>query len=323
LPDAERGLFEDRFGTDFSQVRVHTDEPAAALAQGLGAKAFAHGHDVFFAHNRYQPGTTEGRRLLAHELTHVAQQDKGPAMHGASTAAEPPARSVADQVAQGGYPSQDAIGGAEQGVYCDDDEKKKPDDVPLPSVAAKGSTLGVPSPMPPPGSAGSLRFPLTSSVSPMLGKPTALLQPPSLMPSTLLQPPTALPPLATQALPPVLPPFKLMANADLLAPFSAYGTTPGAAGLDIRGDWANAYFMFRSYMPESLAATSANIFLASAYQSSFAFNQPSIFDKADLDFKAAYPEDKRTPIIPALSSSTLTKAYEVITKKKDTNKFYF
>lgn len=143
LPDAEQGLFEDRFGTDFSQVRVHTDEPAAALAQGLGAKAFAHGHDVFFAHNRYQPGTTEGRRLLAHELTHVAQQDKGPAMHGASTAAEPPARSVADQVAQGGYPSQDSIGGAEQGVYCDDDETKKTDAQPQPQPSPDPETSGI------------------------------------------------------------------------------------------------------------------------------------------------------------------------------------
>ena len=128
LPDVERGLFEDRLGTDFSQVRVHTDERAAAVSEGLGAKAFTFGNEVFFAGGCYQPGTTEGRRLLAHELTHVAQQAHGPAV---SHDAEARARTAADQVAQGGYPTQDAIGGAEHGVYCDDEEKK-PDDITKP-----------------------------------------------------------------------------------------------------------------------------------------------------------------------------------------------
>jgi hypothetical protein len=110
---------------------VHTDEPGAALADGLGAKAFAFGNDVFFAHGRYQPGATEGRKLLAHELTHVAQQQRGPASDGA-VGAEPQARAVAEDVSQNRQPGQDAIGGAEQGVYCDDEEKKPADPQPSP-----------------------------------------------------------------------------------------------------------------------------------------------------------------------------------------------
>ena len=76
-------------------------------------------------------------------------------------------------------------------------------------------------------------------------------------------------------------------------------------------------------MTEGLAATSANVFLASAYKSSLGRDHPSIFDKSDQDFKAAYPNDKGIPPIPVLSSSSLTTVYELITKKKNTNAFYF
>jgi hypothetical protein len=131
------------------------------------------------------------------------------------------------------------------------------------------------------------------------------------------------PPLALQPMPPLAPPYKLMANADILAPFAQYGTGPGTSGVDIYRDWGNAYQMFRRYMPEGLAAVSANTFLASAYKAQLSMSQPSIFDKSDLDFKAAHPEDKRTPIIPILSSSSLTTIYEWATKKKNTNAFYF
>jgi hypothetical protein len=71
-----RAFFEPRFGHDFSDVRVHTGKPAAIAAKSINAKAFTTGKDVVFGHNQYSPGTTNGRRLLAHELSHVIQQKR-------------------------------------------------------------------------------------------------------------------------------------------------------------------------------------------------------------------------------------------------------
>ena len=70
----ERDYFEPRFGVDFSQVRIHHDAAAAAAAQAVGARAFALGRDLVFARGEYAPATLTGKRLLAHELTHVLQQ---------------------------------------------------------------------------------------------------------------------------------------------------------------------------------------------------------------------------------------------------------
>lgn len=69
-----RAFMEPRFGYDFSGVRLHTDGKSAAAARTLNARAFTVGQDVTFAANQYSPETTEGRRLLAHELAHVVQQ---------------------------------------------------------------------------------------------------------------------------------------------------------------------------------------------------------------------------------------------------------
>ncbi len=62
------------FGTDFSKVRVHTGSHAIQMNQDLNAKAFTHGANVYFNRGQYNPKSTEGKRLLAHELTHVVQQ---------------------------------------------------------------------------------------------------------------------------------------------------------------------------------------------------------------------------------------------------------
>src|SRR5262245_41568044 len=76
--DAEtRGFFEPRFGRDFSNVRVHTDTKAAESARAMNALAYTVGQDVVVGAGQYAPGTNEGRKLLAHELTHVAQQGSG------------------------------------------------------------------------------------------------------------------------------------------------------------------------------------------------------------------------------------------------------
>ena len=86
-----------RRGFDFSQVRVHTDGEAAESAHAVGALAYTVGRSIVFAAGRYAPGSADGRRLLAHELTHVAQQSAGEATPGlqrytAFTAAEQAAK---------------------------------------------------------------------------------------------------------------------------------------------------------------------------------------------------------------------------------------
>ena len=74
LSASERAFFEPRFGVDFDEVRVHSDARAAHVAQSVNARAFTLGRDVVFGAGQYAPGMSEGRRLLAHELTHVVQQ---------------------------------------------------------------------------------------------------------------------------------------------------------------------------------------------------------------------------------------------------------
>lgn len=65
---------ETDLGHDFSRVRVHTDGRAAESARAVRALAYTVGHNVVFASGQFSPGTASGRKLLAHELTHVAQQ---------------------------------------------------------------------------------------------------------------------------------------------------------------------------------------------------------------------------------------------------------
>lgn len=74
LPESVRNFFEPRFGYDFGQVRIHAGARAAQTAHDLNARAFTKGQEVIFGAGYYAPGTIEGRRLLAHELTHVVQQ---------------------------------------------------------------------------------------------------------------------------------------------------------------------------------------------------------------------------------------------------------
>lgn len=73
MPDGLRGMMERGFDRDFSQVRLHTDGEAAGLSSSIHAKAFTHGNDIYFNQGQYVPETSEGQRLVAHELAHVAQ----------------------------------------------------------------------------------------------------------------------------------------------------------------------------------------------------------------------------------------------------------
>ena len=78
LDTQTRAFFEPRFGHDFSKVRVHTDGESAESARAVGAFAYTVGPEIVFNAGQYRPEAASGRRLLAHELTHVIQQPATP-----------------------------------------------------------------------------------------------------------------------------------------------------------------------------------------------------------------------------------------------------
>lgn len=74
--DADVGSqMSDRFGFDFGSVKIHADDHAAQLSHNLNARAFTVGTDIYFNKGLYNPGSTQGKQLLTHELTHVVQQN--------------------------------------------------------------------------------------------------------------------------------------------------------------------------------------------------------------------------------------------------------
>jgi hypothetical protein len=75
LESSARHIMERRFGHDFSRVRVHVDAKAAESAQSVNALAYTAGRNVVFGAGTYVPATYEGRRLIAHEMAHVRQQE--------------------------------------------------------------------------------------------------------------------------------------------------------------------------------------------------------------------------------------------------------
>ena len=77
LPNATNQSMSQAFGTDFSHVRVHTNSDSEQMNQGIQARAFTHGSDVYFNKGEYRPESSDGQRLLAHELAHVVQQGGG------------------------------------------------------------------------------------------------------------------------------------------------------------------------------------------------------------------------------------------------------
>jgi uncharacterized protein DUF4157 len=99
-----RATLESAIGEDFSDVRIHHDAEAHELSKAVSAEAFTTGSDVFFQSGKYDPGSSAGQKLLAHELTHVAQQ-RGAAPAAEMTVSDPgdasemEAASVADRIA--------------------------------------------------------------------------------------------------------------------------------------------------------------------------------------------------------------------------------
>jgi len=99
----------EAMGYDLSGVRVHTSPEAAGLSDQLSAKAFTTGQDIFFREGAYDPHSSGGRELIAHELTHVVQQGTGAVGGGSRLTVNPPgdafeqeADAVAKAVASGG-----------------------------------------------------------------------------------------------------------------------------------------------------------------------------------------------------------------------------
>ncbi len=90
LSPSERSFFEPRFRRDFSPVRIHTGEKAAAAAKSLQARAFTVGKNIYFNSSEYAPNSDSGKQLMAHELTHVVQQGaSGQQKNGAGSAGMP------------------------------------------------------------------------------------------------------------------------------------------------------------------------------------------------------------------------------------------
>jgi hypothetical protein len=79
LPSSTKDFMESNFGQDFGDVRVHASSDSDALNRSIGARAFTNGSDIFMRSNEYNPDSSSGRELLAHELTHVVQQTGGKA----------------------------------------------------------------------------------------------------------------------------------------------------------------------------------------------------------------------------------------------------
>src|ERR1044072_3399556 len=77
LPDGLLSRMEKSFGADFSGVRVHADSESDTLNHSLHARAFTTGHELFFRRGEYNPDNRRGQELIAHELTHVIQQNGG------------------------------------------------------------------------------------------------------------------------------------------------------------------------------------------------------------------------------------------------------
>jgi hypothetical protein len=74
MPAGTREFFSARMGHDFSKVRIHTDFAAEQSATAINAKAYCIENNIVFNRGQYNPGSAEGKRLLAHELTHVIQK---------------------------------------------------------------------------------------------------------------------------------------------------------------------------------------------------------------------------------------------------------
>lgn len=116
MDDQTQHYMEHRFGYDFSSVKIHTDTVAAKSADTINALAYTSGSNIVFNQGQYSPGTDPGKRLLAHELTHVIQQ-------GASVKQVQPQRSVSDIALQTNKSLAQAPEVNRKCAHCEEEEK--------------------------------------------------------------------------------------------------------------------------------------------------------------------------------------------------------
>lgn len=76
MSNSTQDFMQSQFKRDFSTVRIHNDSEANSISQKLNAQAFTLGQDIYFNSGKYNPDSKQGKHLLAHELTHVVQQDQ-------------------------------------------------------------------------------------------------------------------------------------------------------------------------------------------------------------------------------------------------------
>lgn len=139
LEGSVRAQMESRFGAEFGAVRIHADATAAKSARTIGAAAYTVGRDIVFGADRYQPHSSAGQHLLAHELAHVVQQLRG---GSASPDAEARADQAADQAAQGRLVSTQALGGAPVALQAKPDDNPAADaGLPFPTKTLSGFAL--------------------------------------------------------------------------------------------------------------------------------------------------------------------------------------
>ena len=127
-----RDFMESGLGADFGDVRIHTDSKASESARSVQAHAYTVGNNVVFQSGKYQPESDAGKRMLAHELTHVVQQRSGPVagtpapggikVSNPSDAFEQAAEGSADRVMTGAAPTPAATAPAAVQREEDDDE---------------------------------------------------------------------------------------------------------------------------------------------------------------------------------------------------------
>ncbi|HEY4289314.1 MAG TPA: DUF4157 domain-containing protein [Puia sp.] len=94
LPSTTLAEMQSSFGHDFSNVNIHTDADSVNMSRDLGAQAFTQGSDIYFNTGKFNPESSTGKHLLAHELTHVVQQGASPGIqtkphHGHASAPKP------------------------------------------------------------------------------------------------------------------------------------------------------------------------------------------------------------------------------------------
>jgi Domain of unknown function (DUF4157) len=128
LDTGVRKQMETALGADLTGVRVHTDNQSDSLNRSLNARAFTTGQDIFFSQGAYQPGSSTGRELIAHEVTHVVQQGGGE-VRRAMTVSQPgdPHEVEAEQTARAIVQSEhdSALQRQPESKKDDEEEKKK------------------------------------------------------------------------------------------------------------------------------------------------------------------------------------------------------